>query len=83
MKLPSEDLWLPLLFLIGVAVYTFVRRPVGWADTKYYERVFDVIFFITLVVVAVQTRSEFIRISIAIAAALLLVGWLVASRRRK
>jgi hypothetical protein len=49
---------------------------------KIVERAIDAIVFAVLVVVAVQTNSQFIRIMAAVSAALLLIGWFVAWRRR-
>lgn len=81
MPLP-EDIWLPIAFLIGAAVFWFGRRAVAWADLKTFERAIDAIMFGVLVAVAIRTSSEFIRIMAAASAALLLIGWFVAWRRR-
>jgi hypothetical protein len=52
------------------------------AEMKIVERLIDAIVFAALVVVAVRTNSEFIRMVGAAAAVLLLIGWFVAWRRR-
>ena len=49
---------------------------------KIFERVIDAIVFGALAIVAIRTSSDFIRIVATAAAALLLIGWFVAWRRR-
>jgi len=49
---------------------------------KIIERMIDAVVFSALVVVAVRTNSEFIRVLAAASAALLPIGWFVAWRRR-
>jgi hypothetical protein len=76
------EIGLPIAFLIGALVFFFGRRPVGWAATTIFERVIDAIVFGALIVVAIRTDSEVIRITAAASAVLLPIGWFAAWRRR-
>jgi hypothetical protein len=49
---------------------------------KIVERAIDAVVFAVLLAVAAQTDSQFIRVIAAVSAALLLIGWFVAWRRR-
>ena len=46
------------------------------------ERALDAVVFGVLIVLAIQTQSAFTRIAVLIAAALVLIGWIIAWRRR-
>jgi hypothetical protein len=76
-------LLLPFVLLIGAAVFAFGRRAVAWPHATTVERVMDVIMFGALIVVSIRADSQFIRITTAVSAAILMIGWLIAWHRHR